>query len=195
MGAFGTDRTLLLRPGVLLGPYEYVGRLPWLLRRMERGGRVLAGGDPNRPIQPLDVRDLTTFTLDVVDEGTTGAMNATAPIGHATYGELLRACQEATGGRAELSWVSDDWLSRQDVTPWTEIPLWRTVPGAWAVSSARAEAAGLHARPLAETVADTWAWLQREELMPHGRQAAIGLTPEKEDALLAAWDRETAQAN
>lgn len=191
---FGHGRSLVLRPGVILGPYEYVGRLPWLLRRMERGGRVLAAGDPDRTIQPIDVRDLTAFTLDAVEAGQGGSMNATAPVGHATYGELLRTCRDVTSGRAELAWVDDDWLAAQDVTPWSEIPLWRTTAGAWAISSTRAEAAGLRARPLAETVADTWAWLQREELMPHGRQTEIGIDPGKEAALLAAWDQRAGQA-
>src|ERR1700690_1067404 len=41
---FSNDDCLILRPGVVLGPYEYVGRLPWLLNRMARGGPVLAAG-------------------------------------------------------------------------------------------------------------------------------------------------------
>jgi hypothetical protein len=44
------DRALVLRPGVILGRYDYVGRLPWLLSRMRRGGQVLAGGPPSRPM-------------------------------------------------------------------------------------------------------------------------------------------------
>ena len=35
---------LLARAGLILGPYEIVGRMPWWLRRMERGGDVLAPG-------------------------------------------------------------------------------------------------------------------------------------------------------
>lgn len=190
---FGPGRALLLRPGVLLGPYEYVGRLPWLLRRMERGGRVLAAGDPARSIQPVDVRDLAQFTLDAIERGLTGAMNTAAPIGHTTYGELLETCKRVTGGTAELVWVDDGWLAAQDVRQWSEIPLWRTSAGAWAVSSPRAEDAGLVCRPLAATVADTWEWLQGEDLMPHGRQAEIGIDPAKERALLASWD--ATQAN
>lgn len=180
-------RSLVVRPGVLLGPYEYVGRLPWLLRRMTAGGPVLAAGDPARSIQPLDVRDLATFVLDCIANDVSGAMNTTAPIGHATYGELLAASREATGSDAELVWVDDDWLADQSVTPWTEIPLWRTAAGVWAVSSARAQGLGLTSRPLADTVRDTWASLQTEPLMPHSRQGEIGLDPVKERALLGAW--------
>jgi 2'-hydroxyisoflavone reductase len=102
---------------------------------------------------------------------------------------MLDACREVTGGAAELVWVDDEWLSGQDVTPWTEIPLWRTAAGAWNVTSARAQAAGLSCRPLPQTVADTWAWLNSEEPMPHERADEIGIDPGKEQRLLTAWQR------
>jgi hypothetical protein len=114
-------------------------------------------------------------------------MNTTAPAGHATYGQLLALCNQTAAGGAELVWVDPDWLSQQDVRQWTEIPLWRSAEGVWRVSSRLAEAAGLRARPLADTIVDTWAWLQSEHLMPHPRQDEIGLDPVKEAALLAAW--------
>jgi nucleoside-diphosphate-sugar epimerase len=181
------DKCLILRPGVVLGPYEYVGRLPWLLRRMRRGGQVLAAGDPCRPIQPVDVRDLSSFILHAIGDGLDGAMNVTAPVGHSTYGEMLDACREVTAGGAELIWVDDQWLSEQNVRPWTEIPLWRTAAGAWDVSSARAQGAGLTCRPLRETVTDTWTWLQREDPVPHPRAAETGIDPVKERRLIDLW--------
>jgi nucleoside-diphosphate-sugar epimerase len=134
-------------------------------------------------------RDLAAFILHAISDGLAGAMNVTAPVGHSTYGEMLVACREVTGGAAELVWVDDEWLSGQDVTPWTEIPLWRTAAGAWHVTSARAQAAGLSCRPLPQTVADTWAWMNREEPMPHERADEIGIAPGKEQQLLAAWKR------
>jgi len=189
---FPEPDSLVLRPGVILGPYEYIGRLPWLLRRMERGGEVLAAGSPSRPIQPVDVRDLSEFVLHAARAGLSGAMNVTAPLGHATYGGLLQSCRDVTGGHCELEWVADDWLAAQDVTPWSEIPLWRTTAGAWHVSSQRARAAGLTCRPLTETVAGTWDWLRREDPVPHERAAEIGLDAEKEERLLAAWRQHAA---
>src|SRR6266545_626178 len=59
------DRALVLRPGVILGPQENVGRLTWWLRRIARGGRVLGPGSPDRSIQPIDVRDVASFALDL----------------------------------------------------------------------------------------------------------------------------------
>jgi 2'-hydroxyisoflavone reductase len=184
---FPDGDSLILRPGVVLGPYEYVGRLPWLLSRMSKGGPVLAAGDPARAIQPIDVRDLAAFILLAIADGLSGAMNVTAPIGHATYGTLLGACNNVTGNHAELVWVEDRWLSEQDVTPWTEIPLWRLAPGSWAVSSHRAANAGLTCRSLEDTIADTWEWLGQEQPVPHERASEIGLEPAKEQRLLAAW--------
>ena len=100
---------------------------------------------------------------------------------------MLAACRGVTGGAADLVWVEDQWLLGQDVTPWTEIPLWRTAAGAWNVSSARAEAAGLSCRPHRDTVADTWACMQQEEPMAHERAGEIGIDPAKEQRLLDAW--------
>jgi nucleoside-diphosphate-sugar epimerase len=138
------------------------------------------------------VRDLTDFTLRLIDTGTGGVFNVAAPHDHATYGDLLSACVEATGLRAELVWVDPAWLAEQDVRQWTEIVLWRAPAGTWAVDASRARNAGLVCRPLRATVADTWRWLQVEQPVPHERQAEHGLDPAKEARLLAAWDAEVA---
>lgn len=185
---YGDDATLIVRPGVILGPYEYVGRLPTLLERAARGGRILAPGPADRPIQPVDVRDLTAFVLRLVDHGQTGVFNVAAPTGHATYADLLDACLQATGSSGSPMWVDPIWLTEQDVRQWTEIPLWRTAPGTWEVDTTKARDAGLVCRPLRMTVADTHTWLRRERPVPHPRQAEHGMDPDKEARLLEAWD-------
>jgi nucleoside-diphosphate-sugar epimerase len=183
---------LILRPGVILGPGEYVGRMLTLLGRATRGGRWLLPGPATQPIQPVDVRDVAAFILDQVANGGTGAYNLTAPDGYATYADLISACIEVTGGDAEPVWVDPGWLSEQDVVQWTEVPLWRTAAGAWMVDSRRAQAAGFTCRPLREMVADTWAALQRSRPVAHPRQAEHGMDAAKEAELLAAWDRQLA---
>ncbi|WP_213452723.1 NAD-dependent epimerase/dehydratase family protein [Rhizomonospora bruguierae] len=188
---YGGD-ALILRPGVVLGPYEYIGRLPALLGRAARGGRVLAAGDPGQPIQPVDVRDLTDFTLRMIETGSGEALNVAAPFGHATYGDLIGACVDATDSGAELVWADSDWLANQGVRQWTEVPLWRTPTGTWAVDASRARSAGLVCRPLRDTVFDTWRWLQVEQPVPHERQAEHGMSARREAELLAAWEAELA---
>jgi 2'-hydroxyisoflavone reductase len=193
------DRSTIARAGLILGPHENVGRLPAWLNRMDRGGEVLAPGDPGVPTQLVDVRDLARFLLDCGEHGTPGTFNATAPPGSSTYGELLRHCVEVTGGDARLTWVADDLLLEHEVEPWTELPLWMP-PGqdgdaVWLAATDRTLAAGMRNRPLRETVADTWAWL--EPLLRSGAGApplpdrdylrAHGIDPAKEARILAAW--------
>ncbi|MFD7450386.1 NAD-dependent epimerase/dehydratase family protein [Kitasatospora sp. NPDC059827] len=184
--AFGLARTSLLRPGVLLGPGEYVGRLPWWLNRAKRGGRILAPGDPSRSIQPVDVRDTAVFALDQAQRVGHQVHNLAAPIGE-TMGGLLQACVDVTGSNGTLVWVQDEVLLRHGLRQWTELPLWWTHPGTSAIDSSSAVAAGFVSRPLADTVADTWAWLSEgNRPVPHRRWAKHGLDPAKEHAILAS---------
>ncbi|WP_406210409.1 NAD-dependent epimerase/dehydratase family protein [Kitasatospora sp. NBC_01560] len=158
------ERSSVLNCGLLYGPYEPIGRLPWWLERIARGGRVLAPGDPGRPMQLIDARDFATFGLDLIDQGLTGRFVTTAPIGRTTYGAFLEACVRATGSDAELVWTDDATLLAAGVEPWTELPLWTPdTPdwqGTWRADSSRATAAGLRCRPVLDTARDTWTWLR-----------------------------------
>jgi 2'-hydroxyisoflavone reductase len=183
---FGPDRSVLLRPGVVLGPREYVGRLPWWLNRIAAGGRVLAPGSPDRSIQPVDVRDLAEFAIRLAAEGIAGAYNVTAPVGRESFGGMLEACAEVTGSNAEFVWVPDEQLLAQGVRQWSEMPLWRTFPGVWRVSSAAAENQGLACRPLAVTVGDTWTWMRGAAAWSEDERASeIGISREREQQILA----------
>jgi len=185
--AFGAGRWTALRPGVVLGPREYVGRLPWWLRRVAAGGRVLAPGAPDRSIQPVDVRDLAAFALDAAERGIPGAFNVAAPVGGETFGGMLRACAEVTVSDAEFVWVPDAQLLAQGVRQWSEMPLWRTFPGVWQVNPGAAAGAGLSCRPLAATVADTWAWMRGgNAALDDERAGEVGISRERELRILAS---------
>lgn len=194
--AVGDDRALLIRPGLILGPWENVGRLPWWLLRMARGGEVLAPGDPDVAVQVVDVRDLAAFTLRALDLGASGPVNVTGPAGQISLGDWLAACARATGSDARLTWVPDDHLLAHGIEPWTELPLWMPLSDAevahtWQVDVTRALELGLVARDPRDTIADTWAWLRARDLRPNapvddeGRVRGHGITPAKEAGVLA----------
>ncbi|MFC0863593.1 NAD-dependent epimerase [Sphaerimonospora cavernae] len=181
---------LVIQPGLILGPHENVGRLPWWLTRIARGGRVVAPGDPERPIQLIDARDIAAFTLDKVAESTTGRFLTGGVPGRETYGSWLRECVEVTGSDAELVWIDDVFLIDHGIGQWTELPLWSTSDDVWSTSSAKALAAGLTCRPMSETVRDTWEWLKviPEDQRSFGvRNLRHGIDPEKEARVLAEW--------
>jgi nucleoside-diphosphate-sugar epimerase len=188
--AFG-DRALLARAGLILGPYEIVGRMPWWLGRIERGGDVLAPGPPDRPLQFIDCRDLAAWMLSAADRGLGGTFNTVSEPGHATMAGLLESAIRATGSSARLVWVPPEVIEAAGIEPWTELPIWAPPTGDAAGlhdgNVAAAFAAGLTCRPVDETVAATWQWIKAEGYPP--ARPGTGLDPDKERQVLDGLQR------
>ncbi len=183
--------SVLARAGLILGPYELVGRMPWWLRRIERGGDVLAPGPRDLAIQYIDCRDLAGWLLRAADEGSSGVFNAVSRPGHATMESLLTAAVDAVGSDAKLIWVDPEVIEAAGIEPWTELPVWAPPHGeAAAIHGSDVSAiyaAGLACRPVRETVADTWRWLQAEGDPPSGNdRPRHGLDPDREREVLAS---------
>jgi nucleoside-diphosphate-sugar epimerase len=190
---YGPGSRMVARSGMIVGPHDNVGQLPWWLTRIAQGGRVLAPGDPARGLQLIDVRDLSTFVLDQVETHAGGIHNVVPDTPNTTMGEFVEDCVRATGSNAAPVWMDEGFLFSQGVAPWFELPLWLPdVPdtaGFWAVSGASAKAAGLRTRPFGESVRDTWEWLRSGgEVQPAPGVLPFGISPEKEQQVLAAWD-------
>ncbi|MFL6159302.1 MAG: NAD-dependent epimerase/dehydratase family protein [Marmoricola sp.] len=187
-----TGQVLLARAGLILGPYEVVGRLPWWLDRIAAGGRVAAPGPPSRPLQYVDARDLAAWMLRCADAGTTGAFNAVSAPGHTTISELLGAAVTATGSDAELVWCTPGAIESAGLTGWSDLPIWAPPTGEIAAlhdgDVSAATAAGLRCRPVQETVADTWAWMQAEPAVAplSDRAGQLGISAAQEAELLAS---------
>ncbi|RFU43025.1 NAD-dependent epimerase/dehydratase family protein [Actinomadura logoneensis] len=188
--AFG-DRALLARAGLILGPYENIGRLPWWLNRIARGGDVLAPGPAELKLQFVDARDLAAWALDAASRQVGGAFNVTGPVGHTTMRDLLTACVRVTGADARLRWTDPEPILAAGVQPWQDLPVW-VPPGELyeflhRTNVDRALGEGLRCRPAEETVADTWAWLSSlgGRAPQRGDRAPVGLAPEVEKALLS----------
>ncbi|MEV7983389.1 NAD-dependent epimerase/dehydratase family protein [Streptomyces sp. NPDC086519] len=186
--SFGADGSVLVRAGLILGPYENIGRLPWWLNRIARGGPVLAPGPHDLPVQFVDARDLAEWTLGAVEQKLSGPYNLVSPPGHTTMGRLLEACRRSTGSDAELRWTDAEVVLDAGIEPWTQVPVW--VPadselhdGVHGLDVSRAVATGLRCRPVEETVADTWRWLRGLDGAVPVR-AGIGLDPDVEARVL-----------
>jgi nucleoside-diphosphate-sugar epimerase len=190
----GGDRVAHLRAGLILGPRDNVGRLPWWLRRIARGGRVLAPDRADLGIQYIDPRDLAALGLDAAGAGRSGPVDVVCPVGTVTLGGMLEACVDVTGSDAVLEWVDPAFLLEADVAPWTELPVWMPESEeGYALHTSDVRLAlewGMRNRPVRESVADCWAWVQEVDAAgtaPPPRDD-IGMDPAKEQAVLAAWD-------
>lgn len=186
--AMGADRSFLCRAGLIVGPRDSVVRFGYWPDRLARGGEVLAPGDPDRPVQVIDVRDLSDWIVRAGVDGLAGAYDGTgAPV---PMREFLARIAAGVGVEPKLTWVDQEFLVEQGVNPWAgkrSLPLWLPLPeygGFLRRDVTRSLTAGLRTRDLAETARDTLAWT-RESWRPHERDG--GITAEDESALLAAW--------
>jgi 2'-hydroxyisoflavone reductase len=158
--------------------------------RLDRGGEVLAPGDGSDAVQIIDARDLAEWTIRMVESRTYGVFTATGPGFEMTMLEMLLGVRAATTAGARLHWVPTAFLREQKVRSWSDMPTW--VPsepdtaGFSRRSIARAVAAGLMFRPLAQTALDTLAWFKSQTAE---RQVALrsGIKPDREREVLAAW--------
>lgn len=184
--AYDAQQLTIVRPTYVVGPYDHTGRFTWWVRRIVRGGDVLAPGPHDAPMQVIDVRDLATWTVGLAEQGTAGVFNATSPVPPFGFGDLLEATARAVGPHdTDLVWVDGGWLAEQGETV-RSLPLWTEGRREYmlAADPSRALAAGLETRPLTETVSDTWSWIKdTNPPLVDG----WGISTEREQALLAAW--------
>jgi 2'-hydroxyisoflavone reductase len=181
--------TTVIRPGLIVGPGDESDRFTYWPVRIDRGGDVLAPGDGGDPVQFVDARDLAEWTIRTVEARALGVFNAMGPASPTSMKQMLEAVREGVGSSARLVWTPADFLERQKVGAWMDMPVWIPAAGdtvgASRRSNAKALAAGLTFRPLPETAKDTLAWWKA---LPEERRAKprAGLPAEREAQVLAA---------
>jgi 2'-hydroxyisoflavone reductase len=175
----------VVRPGLIVGPWDPTGRFTYWPARIAAGGRVLAPAPPDADAQVIDARDLAGWIVRGGEGGLAGTYNAVdRPVTRAT---LLETCRRVARPDAELAWVDGEFLLARGVGEWMELPLWLASPeyaGMLSVDPSPAFDAGLEARPLEETVHDTLAWVERGEAPA---ETDAGLERAKEQRVLDAW--------
>jgi 2'-hydroxyisoflavone reductase len=175
----------VVRPGLIVGPWDPTGRFTYWPARLAEGGQALAPAPRDAHAQVIDVRDLAAWIVRSAEDGVGGTYNVVdRPTTRAAFIETVN---RAAGGDAELVWVDSDFLAAQEVGEWMELPLWLHSPeyrGMLSVDPSPAFAAGLETRPLEETARDTLEWVRSGEAPA---DAPAGLAREKERSVLDAW--------
>ena len=183
-------KTLIIRPGLIVGPRDETDRFTYWPARIGRGGEVLAPGTPNDPVQFIDARDLAEWTIRMVENREKGIYNATGPIKPLGIGEMLEEIKAALNSNATFTWLPYEFLKKHDVQSWSDMPVWAGDElGLARTKINRAIGKGLTFRPLADTTRDTLAWFKS---LPQDRQSHLkaGLSPEREAEVLSAWKKE-----
>jgi 2'-hydroxyisoflavone reductase len=185
------DRALVTRPGLIVGAGDPVDRLGYWPLRFSEGGEILAPGPQERPVQWIDVEDYANWLLDAADAKLTGTFDAIGD--HIGMGAFFDGIADALieegviTERPNLTWVSQEFLLEQEVTPWAgheSLGFWVPSPdydGHGSRPSAPAVAVGLHLSTLETTVKRWW----------HANTAdpslRAGMSRKREGELLAAW--------
>ena len=185
-------RVLHVRSGLIVGPHDVSDRFTYWPYRVAKGGDVLAPGDPEAPVQFIDVRDIAEWTIRATEQRLTGPYNVTGPDYKLSMKAVLDACSDVSKSDAKFTWVSDEFLQENEVGAYVELPLW--VPsegfaGFSTVNCQKAFNAGLTFRPLKQSTVDTLEWLNTR---PADYEWRGGLKPEREAELLKLWREKSA---
>ena len=195
LAAFGEERSLIVRPGLIGGPGDESDRTGyWPLRFAKAAGSdrpVLIPDEPGLSTQVIDARDLARWVVDRACAGEVGTFNATGEaIG---LPEHLALARHVGGHRGRVVSAGSAWLAKQGVTPWMgekSLPLWLPMPeyaGFSTRDSSAAVKAGLSRRSLEATLRDTLDWELSRAPAPAGRRA--GLSDADEALLLGILEK------
>lgn len=193
--AFGPDRSLILRAGLIGGPGDPSGRTnywPWRYARPSVPGQILIPDAPDQLTGMIDVRDLAEWTVRCAENQLDGIFDVLGPaIPFSAHLRVARAvAADFTVTLPDPVLADSAWLTERDVAPWAgprSLPLWLPDPDYAemnARSVARARGAGLGCRPLYDTLRDALAYRLATE--SEGLPIRSGLTDEEERELLVA---------
>lgn len=176
----------IIRAGLIGGYGDWSGRsgyYPWRFAH-PTGRDVLVPPDLDFPVALIDVDDLVAWVLQCAERRVDGVFNATGET--TTLGHLLDICKGVAASPARPRPVETHHLAAAGIGAWMgtpSLPLWIDDPDwRWfaTLDTRAARAAGLHTRPLAETLRSALAYEQQREVA-----RATGLTEDEEHALRA----------
>lgn len=165
--------SLVVRPGLIVGPGDRTGRFTYWPVRLADSGPVLVPAPPGAPVQVVDVRDLAAWLVRCAEAGDSlpGTLDGVGEV--LTWASFVTGVAEGVGSSADLVWVDEARLLELGVEPWAgpgSLPVWlpRELGGTLAHDPGPARSAGLVCRPVADTARDTLAWVRSEPAAPVG---------------------------
>jgi 2'-hydroxyisoflavone reductase len=183
------NRNLIIRPGLIVGPFDPSDRFTYWIMRLNKGGKVLLPKPIDFPVQFIDARDLAAFTLNNVEKKKNGIFNAVGPEMTATFEELISEIQTICQKKCKFIKADEKFLLDNEVTPFLDLPLWlpqtEDFIGLEQINGEKAIQAGMQFRPMRQTIEDTLAWITTKS-----EPLKVGLSTEREEELIAKWKNE-----
>lgn len=188
---FGEERAIIVRPTYIFGPGDRTDRFTYWPVRLDRGGDVLIPG-PDDAVQYIDVRDVASWMIRLIEARNAGTFNAAGPARPTTMETFVHGAHAAFSSPVTFVPIPDrDFLAEHGIrfsVPW--IPPVGNNYGSASASVDKALANGLAYTPLAEGVRDTLEWWasgvvpeDRRERMMSGERSLMA----RESEVLSAW--------
>jgi 2'-hydroxyisoflavone reductase len=167
-------QALVVRPGLIVGPYDPTERFNYWVRRLAEGGRVLAPAASDQPVQLIDARDLANWIVRMAEDGAAGVYNATGPAAPLTFGPMLERIRSAITGAADATpTAADSTPTAGDATPTAGDAT--PTAGDATPTAGDASPTAADATPTATGTAAELVWVDEERLAEAGVEPWLGL--------------------
>ena len=189
---FGKERSIIVRPTLIVGPGDRTDRFPYWVARLEKGGEIIIPGATDEVVQYIDVRDLAEWMIRLAENKSAGTYNGSGPGFAMTTNAFVHGIHACFNSPVSYTQIDDlDFLQKHEIIglqPWVcQLPQYA---GMSKSDNSKAIKAGLTFRPLAETVGATHAWWYSDAVTQERRDNILAgeRSPMRREAeVLAAW--------
>ena len=157
---FGSDRSIIVRPTLIVGPGDRTDRFPYWVARLERGGDIIIPGKSDEVVQYIDVRDLAEWMIRLLENKAAGIYNGSGPGFNMTTNAFVHGIHASFNSPVNYVQIDDLSFLQENgligIQPWViQLPQYA---GMSKSDNRKAIEAGLKFRSLSETVSATWEW-------------------------------------
>jgi len=162
--AFGSDRTIVIRPTFMMGPADRTNRFLYWPTRLAKGGDIIIPGKKEDPVQFIDVRDIAEWMIRLIENKTSGIFNGVGPASYMNLPAFAYGAHAAFSSKTNFIRINDyDFLNTHKLTfqaPW--IMDMEKYHGMSRVNNDASIDNGLTFRPLSKSIIDTHDWWYSE---------------------------------
>ncbi len=173
--AFGAERSIIVRPTLLVGPGDRTDRFPYWTARLEKGGEVIIPGASSEVVQYIDVRDIAEWMIRLCENKAAGIYNGSGPGFDMTTAAFVHGIHACFNSPVKFYQIDDQKFLLDNgvygIQPWViQLPEYA---GMSKSDNSKAIASGLTFRPLSNTVEATKKWWYSDAVTQKRRDSIL----------------------